>query len=75
MDKISRVIQIVEVDPLLNVRQVCSILGIGKTTLYAHVGTLYPRPVRISPKRVGWRASEIKALTSAPSAPSAGSAA
>jgi predicted DNA-binding transcriptional regulator AlpA len=57
------VVTAVEVDPLLNIRQVCSVVGVGKTTFYKYIGTLYPKPVQISPRRVGWRASEIKALT------------
>lgn len=63
MAKPHSILQHVEVDPLLNIRQVCQVLGVGKTTFYEYIGTRYPEPVQISPRRVGWRASEIKALT------------
>lgn len=57
------VVQPVLVDPLLNIKQVCEILNVGKTTFYKYVGKRFPAPVQISPRRVGWRASEISALT------------
>lgn len=60
--KFSPIVQPVEIDPLLNIRQVCQIIGVGKTTFYEYIGTRYPRPIQISPRRVGWRTSEIKAL-------------
>lgn len=63
MENPNSIVRHVEVDPLLNIRQVCQVLGVGKTTFYEYIGTRYPKPVQISPRRVGWRASEIKALT------------
>lgn len=59
------IVQPVLVDPLLNIKQVCEILNVGKTTFYKYVGVgkRFPVPVQISPRRVGWRASEISALT------------
>lgn len=62
MKKSNSILQTVEIDPLLNIKQVCALLSVGKTTFYQYIGTIYPTPVQISPRRVGWRASEINAL-------------
>lgn len=43
--------------------QVLEIIPIGKTSFYENIKAgLYPAPVRISKRAVGWRKSEIFAL-------------
>lgn len=51
------------VDGLLRLNQVLSFVQIGRTRWLTGVRRgEYPRPVRISPRRVAWRSSDIKAF-------------
>jgi prophage regulatory protein len=45
---------------------VLEVVGCSKSTLYQHMAEgLWPRPVRISERSVGWPESEIQALLAA----------
>ena len=59
-----------EVDKLLRVREVVSIVGISRATLYEMVRHQeFPAPVRIRARAVGWRQSEVQRwLASRPTA-------
>ena len=50
-----------EIEPVLSRLQVANILGISLPTLWrlANRGA-FPRPIRISPGRVAWRASTVR---------------
>ena len=49
---------------LLRLPQVCSLVGVKKTTVWAWVkdGRL-PKPVKLSPRVTAWRTSEILAFS------------
>lgn len=48
-------------DRLLRLRQICEVLGLGKTQVYAMVKEQrLPEPVRLSHRAVAWRASEVQ---------------
>lgn len=50
-----------EMDPVLSRLQVATILGVSLTTLWRMVNRgQFPRGIRISPGRVGWRASTLR---------------
>ncbi len=46
---------------ILRTKQVLALLGIGRTTLWrwTRQGT-FPKPIRMGPRAVGWRASELQ---------------
>ncbi len=46
---------------LLSATEVCERLGIGRSTLYAHLGERYPRPVKLG-TATRWLESEIAEL-------------
>lgn len=49
------------IDPVLPIRDVQSITGLGRTSIYAGMQAgWFPRNIRLSPKRVAWRESEIR---------------
>ena len=51
----------IELDPVLSRLQVANILGVSLPTLWRMVNRrAFPRPIRISPGRVGWRASTVR---------------
>ena len=51
----------IELDPVLSRLQVANILGVSLPTLWRMVNRrALPRPIRISPGRVGWRASTVR---------------
>ena len=55
------IVQLVEIDPILPLRQVLGIVPVSKTTWYQGIKEgRFPRPLQISAKRVGWLASQIK---------------
>ena len=50
-------------DSLLRIPAVLARLSISRATLYRGIASgLYPQPVQIGRRAVGWRASEISAL-------------
>ena len=50
---------------LMKEREVCELLGISKSTLWRWVAVKrFPAPVRIGPRAVRWRQSEILAWMS-----------
>lgn len=50
----------VEMNKLLPVGEVLALTGIGRSNLYLLVGRgLFPRPVQITKRRVGWRAASV----------------
>jgi len=50
-------------DSLLRLSQVLSLVGISRATWYRGVAAgIYPKPVRIGLRAVGWRVSEISVL-------------
>ena len=53
-------------DELLRRPRVEQASGLCRSTLYARIATgLYPTPVRLGPRAVGWPASEVAALNAA----------
>ena len=59
-----------EVDRLLRLREVVSIVGVSRATLYEMIRRgEFPAPVRIGARAVGWRQSEVQRwLASRPTA-------
>jgi prophage regulatory protein len=51
-----------DADPVLNKRETAALAGFSVATLYREVkrGT-FPKPIKLSPNRVGWAASTIRA--------------
>jgi prophage regulatory protein len=47
---------------MLNVREVCKRTSLGRSTIYQMIadGT-FPRPCRLSPRRVAWRSTDVNA--------------
>jgi prophage regulatory protein len=46
---------------IINIGAVCEALGISKPTLYRAIRRGdFPRPIKLSPMRVGWRAEDVK---------------
>lgn len=55
------VVNEMEIDRILSRLQVARILGVSPTTLWRMVNRkLFPRGIRISPGRVGWRTSTVR---------------
>jgi len=55
-----------ERERLLKILDVCSRLTIGRTTLYElRTKGDFPEPIRLSPRRVGWRLADIEAWEAA----------
>ena len=47
---------------ILKKAQVLDRCGIGHTTLYAMIGKgIFPKPISLSPRRVGWSEAEVDA--------------
>ena len=47
---------------LLNIKQVCARLGIGRSAIYTGMAAgRIPRPIHVAPKAPRWRADEIDA--------------
>ena len=50
-----------QLDAFLRLRDVRSITGLGKTTIYRHIEEgSFPRPYRLGGRAVGWKRSEIE---------------
>lgn len=50
-----------EVDPVLRVPGVCTMIGCGRSKLYAMLGTGdFPQAIRIGANSVGWRKSIVE---------------
>jgi prophage regulatory protein len=50
-----------ETDQLLKIRDVIRIANVGKTSIYRLMAERsFPRPVRVSPKVVRWKAREVQ---------------
>jgi prophage regulatory protein len=53
-------------DRILRLPDVKSFTGVGRSTLYVRVGQgLFPRPIPIGPRMVGWLESEVTAINAA----------
>ena len=51
---------------ILRLPRVIQALGIGRTTLYTDIaGGLFPRPVKLGARSVGWPESEVDAIVAA----------
>ena len=51
---------------ILRRSQVQAASGLGKATMYARISHgLWPQPVRIGPRAVGWPAAEVAAINAA----------
>ena len=51
-------------EKLLSIHQVCEIVGLSKSTIYAYCSAappLFPKPIKLGPGRVAWRLSDIVA--------------
>lgn len=47
-------------DRILRARQVCEVIGLSRTTLWRRVRDgQFPKPIRLGPNAVGWRASVV----------------
>lgn len=47
-------------DGILSCKEVLETVGFSKQTLYRRIKAVdFPRPIQISPQRVGWRKSEV----------------
>lgn len=56
----------VVIDPLLRLKQVLTVFPVSRSMWYQGVKDgVYPKGVKIGPKAVAWRSSEIKALIDA----------
>lgn len=52
--------------PILRLRQVLAATGHSRSTIYAYIASgLWPRPVILGARAVGWPAAEVAALTAA----------
>jgi len=50
------------IESLLDLREVKARVGASRSSIYAWIAKdLFPRPVRLGPRRVAWRASDIRA--------------
>lgn len=49
-------------DTLLALKQVTAITSASRSSIYAWIARgLFPKPIRIGPRRTAWHASEVKA--------------
>jgi prophage regulatory protein len=51
-------------DTMLPMKEVLRIVGLSKSTVKRRVkdaANSFPKPVRLSPRRIGWRAGDVKA--------------
>lgn len=49
-------------EQLLDLRAVKATVGASRSTIYAWIAKgVFPRPLRLGPRRVAWRASDIRA--------------
>ena len=47
---------------ILRLPYVLEVVGISKSRLYVWMGSgLFPKPVKLGPRAVGWRSSEVQA--------------
>ena len=52
---------------ILRMPEVCHITGLGKSTIYKKLADgLFPDPVRLGPRAMGWRANDIDKWLAAP---------
>ena len=52
---------------ILRLDEVCALVGLAKSTVYAKVSTGgFPAPIRLGSRSVGWRLSDIDTWLSAP---------
>ena len=64
-----------EPDRILRLKAVLAMTGLSRTTLYRRIALgRFPRPVRISERCAGWRASAVRTWMRDPSGYRAGSA-
>lgn len=57
-------------ESLLSIGEVTAIVGASRSTIYAWLKqSLFPPPIRIGPRRVSWRTSEIQAWIESPPLP------
>jgi predicted DNA-binding transcriptional regulator AlpA len=50
-----------DVDKLLDIYQVCEIVGVSRASIYAWADLdLFPEPVRVGIRRTKWRMSDIR---------------
>jgi len=50
----------------LRLEQVLTVYPVSRAAWYAGLGTLYPTPVKLGKRSVGWRTSDIRALVEKP---------
>lgn len=51
------------IDPIIRLKDFLRLTGIGRSTAYALMGSgALERPIRISERAIGWRASTVKAF-------------
>jgi prophage regulatory protein len=54
------------IQTILRRKRVESETGLSRSTIYLYVGKgLFPRPVRLGPRAVGWPSAEVAALNAA----------
>jgi prophage regulatory protein len=53
-------------DRILRLPEVKALCGLGRSTIYLRVNErLFPRPILLGPRMVGWRESEVAAINAA----------
>ena len=53
-------------DELWSVRMIAAKTGLARSTIYAYVAKgIFPRQCKLGPRRVAWRASEVRAWIAA----------
>ena len=51
---------------ILRLPEVKSVIGASRSTIYSRIREgLFPRPISLGPRMVGWRESEVAAVNSA----------
>jgi predicted DNA-binding transcriptional regulator AlpA len=52
-----------QVDRFINVKQLCELTGIGRSLAYELIASdpAFPKPRKLSERRIGWRLSEVLA--------------
>jgi prophage regulatory protein len=54
------------VERILRFPEVRALQGISRSSIYANIGEgLFPRPISLGPRMVGWRESEVAAVNAA----------
>ena len=48
-------------DKILRIGAVCAAVGCSRPTLYRWMAAgIFPRPIKLGPKNIGWRSTEIE---------------